>query len=277
MSDYIEQPNIYLFKKRLAQKRSERKMSQETLAHALGYEHRSKISTWESNNKQTVPDLYDFYSLCKVLNCDPNCLLGYDDIEFENDKLAADYTKLSPDTIATIRENPFMAKFVDAMINSDKTTALFSNLIQLFNDRCNNTALDGIFSEIAIERLRFAFDQFFYKEITLDMNADSFVPYVAKAFPWNRNKLTFKEFVDSIIIHEKYYDMIISNPAYPNQTDDERYSYVISDIAKSSYKYLFSTLAISQKEAALTHIVELIIKDFIETQLTEFKETLGGA
>lgn len=277
MSDYIEQPNIYLFKKRLAQKRSERKMSQETLAHALGYEHRSKISTWESNNKQTVPDLYDFYSLCKVLNCDPNCLLGYDDIEFENDKLAADYTKLSPDTIATIRENPFMAKFVDAMINSDKTTALFSNLIQLFNDRCNNTALDGIFSEIAIERLRFAFDQFFYKEITLDMNADSFVPYVAKAFPWNRNKLTFKEFVDSIIIHEKYYDMIVNNPVFTNQSDDERYSYVISDIAKSSYKYLFSTLAISQKEAALTHIVELIIKDFIETQLTEFKETLGGA
>ena len=277
MSDYIEQPNIYLFKKRLAKKRSERKMSQETLAHALGYEHRSKISTWESNNKQTVPDLYDFYSLCKVLNCDPNCLLGYDDIEFENDKLAADYTKLSPDTIATIRENPFMAKFVDAMINSDKTTALFSNLIQLFNDRCNNTALDGIFSESAIERLRFAFDQFFYKEITLDMNADSFVPYVAKAFPWNRNKLTFKEFVDSIIIHEKYYDMIVNNPVFPNQSDDERYIFVVSDIAKSSFKYLFSSLASSQKEAALTHIVELIIKDFIETQLTEFKETLGGA
>ena len=277
MSDYIEQPNIYLFKKRLAKKRSERKMSQETLAHALGYEHRSKISTWESNNKQTVPDLYDFYSLCKVLNCDPNCLLGYDDIEFENDKLAADYTKLSPDTIATIRENPFMAKFVDAMINSDKTTALFSNLIQLFNDRCNNTALDGIFSESAIERLRFAFDQFFYKEITLDMNADSFVPYVAKAFPWNRNKLTFKEFVDSIIIHEKYYDMIVNNPVFTNQSDDERYVFVVSDIAKSSFKYLFSSLAISQKEAALTHIVELIIKDFIETQLTEFKETLGGA
>lgn len=277
MSDEIELLDVISFKSKLVNKRKERKLSQEELTYALGYDHRSKISTWESDKKQTLPDLFDFYSICKILNCDPNCLLGYDDIEFKNDGLAADYTKLSANTIATLRENPFMAKFVDAMINSDKTTALFSNLIQLFNDRCNNTALDGIFSESAIERLRFAFDQFFYKEITLDMSAESFVPYVAKAFPWNRNKLTFKEFVDSIIIHEKYYDMIVNNPVFPNQSDDERYVFVVSDIAKSSFKYLFSSLAISQKEAALTHIVELIIKDFIETQLTEFKETLGGA
>lgn len=274
MSDKIELLNIDGFKERLTKQRTVLNLTQKELTKKMGYTHRSKIATWEGTSNKTLPDLHDFYSLCKVLKCDPNYLLGYNDINFTNDGLAAEYTQLSVDTISKLRENPFIAQLINAIVNSDKTPRLIDKIMQLCISESYSLTLEKIFSKDAIEQLIIAFEQFYYKEIALDMCPETFIPYVAKTFPWNRTKRNFKEFLESIIINEKYYDMVFNSDLFAQQTDDERYQSIIYDIAKASYKHLLNIVISKQKESELSHILSIIMNDFVTSQVNEIHKNI---
>lgn len=272
MSDQIDFLDVQAFKTNLQTKRKEKGFTQESFTEALNYTNRSKIATWESVTAQTLPNLEDFYSICKVLDCDPNCMLGFSNLECTNDGVAAEYTNLSVKTVERLREVRFAGMLTDALITSPKSSTLIHKIFQLCNSGFHSVVPEGIFSLEALLRLEKAFEEFRSNTFSLDMCAERFEIYVAKAFPWDKNNMTFKELLESIIIDERYYDMVFNSEHFKHQSDDERYYSLMSDVASASYKYLISPINNKIVENEISQLLNEIIKDFIKDTVREFKQ-----
>lgn len=260
------------FKTRLSQQRKTYYSTQQEFTEALGFTHRSKIATWESTSTQTLPNLYDFYTICKALKCDPNYLLGYDKLECANDNIASEYTHLSINAVKKLRERSFSASLTSALITSPKSSLLMYKIFQLCDNGCRSIVPERIFSPDALIRLEQAFEVFRNNTSPLDMNPDNFFPYVKTAFPWDKDSLSFKDLLMSLIIDKKYYSMVFNHPDFSSQSDDERYNALMADITKSSYNYLISPINNKLIENEITQMLSEIVIDFINSTVLEFKD-----
>ncbi len=131
---------------------------------------------------------------------------------------------------------------------------------------------EGIFSLDALLRLEKAFEEFRSNTFSLDMCAERFLLYVEKAFPWDKNNMTFKELLESIIIDERYYDMVFNSEHFKHQSDEERYYSLMSDVASASYNYLISPINNKLIENEISQLLNEIVKEFIKDTVRDFKQ-----
>ena len=267
----IQNMNVDDFKTRLSKRRNEKDLTQSQLTDILDFTHRSKIATWESTNTNTLPGLYDFYSLCQALDCDPNYLLGYDKLECTNDGIAAEYVHLSPDAVKKLRDDSFLALLIDALITSPKSPLLRHKLSQLCDSGFCSVVPETTFSQDALIRLEEAFEIFRDETVPLNMNYEHFIKYVIAAFPWDRTTTSFEDFLKSILIDEKFQNHILTHPELNNQTDDERYLNLLSDVARISFKYLFTLISDKVIEYDINILLNEMVKDFINSLVDDFK------
>lgn len=164
---------------------------------------------------------------------------------------------------------------ISNFINNILENSRFDQLIKQIDRICINgffsESLESIFSVSAINKLEKAFHNFSREVFPIDMNVESFVPYVEKAFPWNEDMESIDEFVRSVVINPKYYEMLEKNPIYQNQTIQERYIGLICDFSRASFNHLIGNQFVEIAEHEVTTIISEIIKDHINTTVIEFK------
>ena len=272
MSDKNNIMDVIEFKERLRSSRKKRQLSQEELTEILNFSYRSKITNWENPKTQTLPSLYDFYSLCKILDCDPNYMLGYSELDCSKDGAASEYTHLSIEAIEILRKDNFVPLIMNALITSEKSSILFNKIFQRCYHGYLSSTPESIFSPDAFFRLELAFEDLCNNENALHLTPTDFIPYVMKAFPWDNNKTSFNEFLESIIISTKYHEMVINNEDFKNHSDKERYNCLMYDVATSSFGYLLTSLNSRLLENEITDIIKDIILNFMHSNIAEFKQ-----
>lgn len=92
-----------------------------------------------------------------------------------------------------------------------------------------------------------------------------------KVFPWNRKKQSIEDFVQSIVINEKYYEMLETNPLYQEQTSDERYETLIYDFSKASIQYLERNQLAELAKYNVANIFSEIVQDYVDVTVNNFK------
>ena len=134
-----------------------------------------------------------------------------------------------------------------------------------------STTVPKTFSTSAIQKLEKAFHRFSCEVFSIDRNEHTFVPYVKKVFPWNRKKQSIEDFVQSIVINEKYYEMLETNPLYQEQTSDERYETLIYDFSKASIQYLERNQLAELAKYNVANIFSEIVQDYVDVTVNNFK------
>lgn len=271
MYDFNDTNSIKAFKKGISTARKEKNMSQQELAEALDDNDRSRVANWESQKSKTVPKTQDIPTICEILGVEPNYLFGFSNISSQDDLAISEATHLSIDNIKTLRDSIPISNFINNILENSR----FDQLMKQINRICINgffsESLEATFSAPAINKLEKAFQKFSREVFPIDMDVESFIPYVKKAFPWNEDTESIDEFVRSVVINPAYYEMLESNPVYQKQTMEERYMGLICDFSRASFKHLIGNQVAELAEYEVTNIVSEIIKDYINTTVEEFK------
>lgn len=271
MYDFNDANSIKAFKKGISTARKGKNMSQQELAEALNDNDRSRVANWESQKSKTVPKTQDIPTICEILGVEPNYLFGFSNISSEDDLAISEATHLSINNIKTLRDSIPISNFINNMLENSR----FDQLMKQINRICINgffsESLESTFSASAISKLEKAFHNFSREVFPIDMDVESFIPYVKKAFPWKEDTESIDEFVRSVVINPAYYEMLETNPIYQKQTMQERYMELISDFSRASFKHLMGNQVAELAEYEVTKIVSEIIKDHINTTVKEFK------
>lgn len=271
MSDFYDSNYSDEFKQRLQDARCKKKFSQQDFADRLEDNDRSRVANWESKKSTTIPKTQDIPNICKILDIDPNYLFGFSTITNENDKAISEQIHLSTDNIKLLRNDTSVSNFINYLM----TTPKFHSLLNQLNHICVNgffsESIETTFSTSAIQKLEKAFHRFSCEVFSIDRNEHTFVPYVKKVFPWNRKKQSIEDFVQSIVINEKYYKMLEMNPLYQEQTSDERYENLIYDFSKASIKYLERNQLAELAKYNVSNLFSEIVQDYVDITVNNFK------
>lgn len=178
---------------------------------------------------------------------------------------------LSTDNIKLLRNDTSVSNFINYLM----TTPKFHSLLNQLNHICVNgffsESIETTFSTSAIQKLEKAFHRFSCEVFSIDRNEHTFAPYVKKVFPWNRKKQSIEDFVQSIVINEKYYKMLETNPLYQEQTSDERYENLIYDFSKASIKYLERNQLAELAKYNVSNLLSEIVQDYVDITVNNFK------
>lgn len=267
---------IALFKERLAKTRKEKGFTQEQFAKKLHTGERSRISNWENSNNSRLLHLSDFSLVCKILDVDPNYLLGVSDDQCTNDKEIADTLHISTDSVKILREEPYIGTLIDYFLSADK----FNSLLLKIRHACVNGyyyvgTLEEIFSSNALSKIQKAFNHLFEEISYLDMTPELFAAYLSSEFHWNQKKYDFFKFLDSLIIEPKYHEMLANDVTFMELSNDDKFDVLMHDIANSSYEHLLSNATTELSIQSISNIVNQILSNFIEDDISKFKANLN--
>ena len=271
MFDLSDKNDLKRFKNRLGKTRKERKLTQDAFAEALGDNNRSRVANWESEKSTTLLPLHELPRVCKLLETDPNYLLGFSDDISTNDTMIADTIHFSSDNVHLLRHNPYAGKFLDALLSSDEFFHLMNNVQRVAMYGFFLEPLEKTFSPSALTQLYKAYEKFRSEVFPLDMDVVKFSYYVESAFPWVSEKQSFEELLHSIIIDERYYEMLFSNPEFMRKSDSEKYVILMVEIAKASYKHLSGKPIIELAEQEISKLLGKMVDDFIQDEIIKFK------
>ena len=271
MFDFYDSNYSDEFKQRLQDARCKKKFSHQDFADCLEDNDRSRVANWESKKSTTVPKTQDIPGICKILDIDPNYLFGFSTITNENDKAISEQIHLSTDNIKLLRNDTSVSNFINYLMTTPKFHSLLNQLNQICVNGFFSESIETTFSTSAIQKLEKAFHQFSCEVFSIDRNEHTFVPYVKKVFPWNRKKQSIEDFVQSIVINEKYYKMLETNPLYQEQTSDERYETLIYDFSKASIQYLERNQLAELAKYNVANIFSEIVQDYVDVTVNNFK------
>lgn len=90
---------------------------------------RETIAKWETNNG--TPALNEFMKVCKLLNCEPNYLLGVNDVISEKVNSISSATGLTNMAVERILYNDFLRELLNYLLEQDNYTNVIRNLYQI--------------------------------------------------------------------------------------------------------------------------------------------------
>lgn len=272
MFDFNDTNNLTEFKKRFSEARRKKGYTQQEFAEALDDNDRSRVANWESKKSKTVPKIQDIPTICQLLDVDPNFLLGVSDVGNANDQVISEQIHLSVDNIRMLRNSFPVSDFVDFLLSSKQFYSLLRQINRIYTNGFFSESMESIFSPYAIARLEKAFNAFSREVFPIDMSVETFTPYVRNAFPWNEQKETLDDFVRSIVIDERYYDMLASNPVYLQQSMPERYDGLTYDFSLASFKHLMGNPFVELAEHEVSRIFSEIVRDYVDVTVKNFKK-----
>ena len=271
MFDFNDYNDVVRFKKRLKETRIKRGFTQDQFAEELHDNNRSRVANWESQKSKTILKVQDFPNICKALGVDPNYLLGVSDIECADDQAISERIHLSSDNVKTLSKEPLIGNFLDFLMSSDQFETLIGRIDQICSDGFYFESIETTFSPYAIKQLTKAFKRFSQEVPHIDMNEKTFFPYVRKAFPWNDQKELLGEFLRSIVIDERYYKMLTSNPDFMNLSEPDKYDALMWDISLASFKHLMAAHLTELARYDVKHIFSQIVDEYVEETVSKFK------
>lgn len=271
MYGFNDTQNVINFKKRLSAVRHERGYTQETFAEVLGDNSRSRVSNWESTKSPTVVPMYEFPGICELLEVDPNYLLGFSDDISESDTAIAQRLHISLGNVYMLKNNEFIGRFINSLLSSDEIHDLIHNIQRVAMQGFFSESLEKTFSPYALTQLYRAYQNFRKEVFPLDMDVVAFSYYIEKELPWKQEKQSFKEFLNSVIIDERYYEMLSSNSEFMSKDDHEKYIILMVEIAKASYKHLNGSPIIELAEIEISNLLSKMIHNFIQKEVIDFK------
>lgn len=271
MLNFNDGNNTIIFKERLKNARIEKGYSQQEFAEALGGYDRSKVANWESTKGTTIPKSQDIPIICKLLDVDPNYLFGVSDFKSATDKTISERINLSTNSVKALSDDLQVGRFIDFLITSEHFNELIKKINQICVHGFFSESLERVFSPNAIKQLQKAFLHFSQRVFPIEMNENSFIPYVEKVFPWNPEKETLEEFLHAIVINERYYDMLKSNPDFMDLSKSQKYDALISDISRASFKHLIGNPIAELAKQDISHIFSEIIDEYVNTTVTNSK------
>jgi transcriptional regulator with XRE-family HTH domain len=271
MFDLNDVNDIVAFKTRLSEIRKRKRFTQDSFAEALHFGDRSRIANWESKKSTTVLKLSDFTTVCKLLDVDPNYLLGVSDIQSSNDKAISDAIGLSCTNVQKLRTCKFTSKFLDYMLSSLEIDELIRRIKQICHYGFVSEAQETTFSHNTLKKIEKAFEEFHREVSPLDMNKELFSEYIRDALPWNRDQVSFDCFIKSTISENEYNNILFEYPDFEEKPDTEKYNVLIDDIAATSYDYMMIRPIVELAEHKILTTLDDIIKKFIHTEINNFK------
>lgn len=271
MLNFNDGNDVIIFKERLKKARTEKGYSQQKFAEALGSYDRSKVANWESTKSTTIPKSQDIPTICALLDVDPNYLFGVSDFKNATDKTISERINLSTDNVKTLSDNPQVGNLIDSIMASVHFDNLFRRINQICVHGFFSESLETVFSPYAIKQLQKAFKYFLQGVFPIDMNKETFIPYIEKVFPWNPEKETLEEFLHAIVIDERYYDMLKSNPDFMDLLESQKYDALISDISRASFKHLIGNPIAELAKQDISHIFSEMIDEYVDATVTNSK------
>ena len=297
MFDLNDIDDILLFKKRLGATRKERGFTQQEFADALGDSNRSRVANWESQKSSTLVQLHDIPLICKLLETDPNYLLGFSDDISEDDTMIGEHIHMSPDNVRMLKQDPYIGRLIDFLLASDEFHDMVYSLQHLTMKEFHSTTVEKKFSPYALKKIRKAY-QNYIKEILLfdiDSNALSYYAekefidkkriknvfyllsyFIGKELPWNPEKQSIEEYFHTIIIDEELYnectEKISKDPNFMDKPDNEKFYRLMAVPERHLLSFLNDERIAKLSELEISNLITKLVSDFVQKEVNEFKQ-----
>ena len=238
---------------------------------------RTVVTTWESNNNDTLPKLPDLIKICNLFTLDMDFLLGASDIESQDIKTITDTVHISKKTINTLKKHSEYGTILDSMVNDELFDEISNRIKQLGRSFVLEDVITTSFHSEFISFIHKKFDDFYYSTFPMDISKESYVRYLMKQIPFD------KEF-DPIDFIEQYFlcegKHFIYN-LFENGMDEfyklksyEKYNVIISSIAEISYDYFMSLQSIELSKQRLNSMFADIINNAIKQETEKIKANM---
>lgn len=261
----LENYRILNFKESLKKIRKERNYTQEQLAEKLNFQ-RTTIANWERiEENSTVPSLADFLRICNLFDVDPNYLLGGTTIESNNNEQISEAIGLSTSNIRKLKENDDTSKFINFLLHSDEAQDAIKRMKDIYYYKIVSTALGNTLNPHIFKAVEKASDKFFSEESPIDMSIDIFITYLKKEIKWNPNKCSIDTFIE-----DAFMEKCVSQNLFEklnNLDEQEKYDMLIQEIADLSYDDMIKHSMIEISRSKISHSIDAIISNFIDTDI----------
>lgn len=274
MYDFGDEKDLALFKERLQKARKKKKYKQDDIAEALHFSSRSSVGNWESSNSMALPSLSDFVTVCRLLDVEPNFLLGVGAVESENDQAISEVIGLTQKNVGQLRNQDDTSKFIDFLLSSAELGELLRRMKQICYYEMISEAQETTFTPEALKKIQRAFDAFYRNVFPLDMNVERFAEYVRKEFRWTSDKVSIKDFIAAAITENEYNNILFDHPDFESKSDEEKYEILIRDIAETSYDYMMGKPIIELAEQEITKILGVAVRGYINAEIVKFRSKL---
>lgn len=271
MYDFNDEKDVALFKSRLQEARKGKSYNQKTFAEALHFSCRSSIGNWESQKSTALPTLENFVSVCKLLDVDPNFMLGVSDIPSENDVAISNVIGLSSDNVNQLRNNKSISDFINYILSSAELNELVKRIEQICHYGYISEAQETTFAAGTLKQIQKAFDEFYRNVFPLDMSVERFAEYIRKEVNWNPDRISIDDFVHSVVTENEYHNILFEYPDFESKTDQEKYDILIVDIAKTSYDYMMGQPMIELAERKIAVSLSQIVSNYVDSQVENMK------
>ena len=276
MFDLNDNKDVINFKKRLSETRKQKGFTQDTFAEELHFGDRSRIANWESKKSSTVLLLKDFATVCKLLDVDPNYLLGESNIESNNDDTISQVIGLSYSNVRLLRKKDYNNLFIDYLLSSSELHELINRIKQICYYGFISEAQETTFTPDALKKIKKAFDKFYHEVFPLDMNKDKFAVYLKEEMGWKPEVISINDFINASITDNEYNNILFGYPDFESQPDMQKYMILIQDIAETSYDYMLKRSIIEVSRHEITKVIDNIVSSFIDTEISKFKNKKRG-
>lgn len=193
---------------------------------------RQTLGRWESGN--THPRVPEILMLCKLLECDPNYLLGYGKAISKDIGAVSAFTGLERKSIETLRENTDFINFLNYLITSDSFPKLVSSIEKDSIYHHIDNDLTSSYKTVLLKRMRMAFDN----ALALSSPFDDLLDFYKRELSLEISGFRKRGIENGILIHvsESIRNEILrakSEREIPDESD-EYYSLVIDFLAEFS-------------------------------------------
>ena len=228
---------------------------------------RQTLHNWKTG--VCAPSLNDFITLCNLLNCDPNYLLGKNDIVSEDLHAISKKLRLSEKSIQRIADDKFLAGLLNYYIEADSLEALI-NTIKDFSltEFISKETLDTAFMKGFKDEVELIFAEFYINTSPLNRNEDTYLQFLKSKIPYasimntEEEPQKLEQYIKSCITEDTLIQVMGKLKDSKDQSDEKLYNIFMDDIVMRTYDIFFNKHIRDIRLSPITQTIGNLLLDF---------------
>ena len=260
--------DINKFKKRLADSRKKKGLTQETLANRLNI-GRTSVVAWEREDNDKLPSIDNVNRLCSILDIEPNYLFGVTDVDCTDVQAISNAIHLSEDSISSLISQSFANPFIDFLLKNQSFDEFMNKLKQICYYKMTQQEFESKFLPSTLKKINKAFNKLYQATFPLDMSSNTFANYLQTQLQYN-NYSSYEEFAKDTLTDSQYLSFRIQYPELSSADDSEKYKLTVHFLAKICYDYAFNNAHTELSMNRIVMILSEVITNFIDNEIYKY-------
>lgn len=240
--------------------------TQESFAkRILGDDSRSRWANWESTSDSNIgrlPQLEDFVLICENADVSADYLIGKEHINENDTRLISNMLNLSEGSIALLKENHSINKFLDYLLTSAKMQELIEKIDRIWSHNCTTEACESLFTKPVIEKADNIFFEYKEKSDIWDITYEEYSQKLSDAFCndkfFNTNSEDLQIYMENL------------HPNFKNINKSDQYQLKINELAALRFAFHLKKEQYEILKYQIAQDFRLVIDGYIESRTDKY-------